>query len=468
MKRVILYIRVSTQEQVDGYSIAAQKDRLISYCQAMDLVIVDIVIDAGFSGSNLDRPGIQSVVSMVRAGETDCVLVYKLDRLSRSQKDTLFLIEDVFLPAGVHFISMQEAFDTSTPFGVAMVGILSVFAQLERSNIQERTFSGRVERAKEGLWHGGGYDPIGYDYVDGKLQINTSEAEQVRLVFNLYASGASVSAIRDRMVDLGYKTKYGPWIHTNTVRMVLDNELYAGSVHFDGALAPDSHPAIVSRALFDSVASLRRNSRKNRTAKDTAHLLTGFLFCSSCGARYFPRQNRSGNVYYCCHSRAKVSRSMVTDPSCKNKNWRKSDLESFVVSELFRIASDPVAALEILSNKKAPTDGGSLPGSADVLRIDEEIKETMNLYKSDHVPVAAVSEQIKELYKKKATIHASLGASIPGAELVNGIPSTIRLLFNDLPSSWASWDLNYQRHVLRQLVSGVYISGDVVDIAWSW
>ena len=154
MKRAALYIRVSTLEQAqEGYSIGAQKERLLAFCKAHDWLVADFYIDGGYSGSNLDRPGIQKLIA--ETGSFDLVLVMKLDRLSRSQRDTLYLIEDVFLPAGVDFISMAESFDTSTPFGRAMIGILSVFAQLEREQIKERTFMGRVERAKEGLFHGG-------------------------------------------------------------------------------------------------------------------------------------------------------------------------------------------------------------------------------------------------------------------------------------------------------------------------
>lgn len=131
MKKVGIYIRVSTQEQAnEGYSIQAQKERLISYCKAKDWHIVDIYTDGGYSGSNLDRPGIQKLIADIE--KIDMVLVYKLDRLSRSQKDTLYLIEDIFLKNNVDFVSMNESFDTSTPFGRAMIGILSVFAQLER------------------------------------------------------------------------------------------------------------------------------------------------------------------------------------------------------------------------------------------------------------------------------------------------------------------------------------------------
>ena len=119
MKRAALYIRVSTLEQAqEGYSIGEQKERLVAYCKAKDWIIVDIYVDGGYTGSNLNRPGIQKLMS--ETNKFDLVLVYKLDRLSRSQKDTLYLIEEIFKVNNIDFISMQESFDTSTPFGKAI------------------------------------------------------------------------------------------------------------------------------------------------------------------------------------------------------------------------------------------------------------------------------------------------------------------------------------------------------------
>lgn len=188
MNRAALYIRVSTLEQAqEGYSVGEQKERLIAYCKAKDWIIADIYVDGGYTGSNLNRPGIQKLIS--ETDKFDLVLVYKLDRLSRSQRDTLYLIEEVFRPKGVDFISMQESFDTSTPFGKAMIGLLAVFAQLEREQIKERTWMGRVARAKTGLHHGGGHIPIGYEYEDGHLVINPYEAEQVRKIYEWYLAG---------------------------------------------------------------------------------------------------------------------------------------------------------------------------------------------------------------------------------------------------------------------------------------
>ncbi len=185
MKRAAIYVRVSTLEQAqEGYSIGEQKERLIAYCKAHDWIIANIYVDGGYSGSNLNRPGIQKL--MQETEEFDVVLVYKLDRVSRSQRDTLYLIEEIFMPSEVDFVSMQECFDTSSPFGKAMIGLLAVFAQLEREQIKERTKMGRMARAKQGYYHGGGHIPVGYEYIDGKLVINPYEADQVRKIYEWY------------------------------------------------------------------------------------------------------------------------------------------------------------------------------------------------------------------------------------------------------------------------------------------
>ena len=225
MRRAALYIRVSTLEQAqEGYSVGEQRERLIAYCKAQDWLIADIYVDGGYTGSNLNRPGIQKLMSETE--KFDVVLVYKLDRLSRSQRDTLYLIEEIFRPNKVDFVSMQESFDTSSPFGKAMIGLLAVFAQLEREQIKERTWMGRVARAKTGLHHGGGNIPIGYDYEDGKLIVNPYEAEQVRKIYEWYLSGASLKAITDKLQDAGYTNKYSSYNSWSSVRNILENETY--------------------------------------------------------------------------------------------------------------------------------------------------------------------------------------------------------------------------------------------------
>ena len=199
--------------------------------QAHDWAVKEIYADPGYSGSNLNRPGIQKLMADIK--DCDIVLVYKLDRLSRSQRDTLYLIEEVFLPNNTDFVSMQESFDTATPFGKAMIGLLAVFAQLEREQIKERTKMGRIARAKLGLYHGGGYIPIGYDYEDGKLIINPYEAEQIRKIFKWYIAGESLISITNKLQAEGYTNKYGSWSSWSSIRNVIGNETYTGTIHFE-------------------------------------------------------------------------------------------------------------------------------------------------------------------------------------------------------------------------------------------
>ena len=226
---VDLYIRVSTTEQaLEGYSVAEQEHRLRQYCAAMGHRIHKVHIDAGFSGASLDRPGIKETIKDVQQHLVRRVIVWKLDRLSRSQKDTLIMLEDVFLENGCDFISMMESFDTSTSFGRAIVGILAAFAQLERENIKERTMMGRQARLAKGHYNSS-RPPLGYSFIPGSndLQVDPYQAAIVREIFRLFLSGTSINAIARKMEE-----KY-PTVRTwnNTmIRRTLKNPVYIGKV----------------------------------------------------------------------------------------------------------------------------------------------------------------------------------------------------------------------------------------------
>ena len=287
IKKVACYIRVSTQDQAEeGYSIGEQQERLLSYCKAKDWLVYEIYVDAGYTGSNLDRPAIQKLKSDI--GKFDIVLVYKLDRLSRSQFDILDLIEKTFLTNGVDFVSMSEAFDTSTLFGRAMIGILGVFAQLEREQIRERSMMGRRARAKEGKWHGGEGPPVGYDYNGDKLIPNEYEAEQIRIVFEMAADNKSNKEIVEYMTGMGYKTKYGGWKDTSKISRILRKETYLGTITYGDVSVPNAHEPLISGELFKK-ANATRNRRHDTYGKvgfKRTTLLSGLIWCAHCGARY--------------------------------------------------------------------------------------------------------------------------------------------------------------------------------------
>lgn len=465
LKRAAIYIRVSTSRQEEGYSIPMQKERLIAYCKAKGWAVAGVFVDPGHSGSSLERPGITALMDGVLAGRFDVVLVYKLDRLSRSQKDTLFLIEDVFMANSTDFVSVQESFDTSSIYGRAMVGILSVFSQMERETIAERTLLGRAGRAEVGLWHGGGTDPIGYDYVDGELVVNKEEARQVRAVYNLYASGFSVSEICRRMD--GYKTKHGDWSHTSTVGNVLDNPLYAGTVHFDGVRGPGRHDAIIPADVDQKVKARRARMRRVEAAGDSAFLLTGLIFCSGCGARYFPHRRPNGRTVYSCHSRAKKNKKMVKDPTCKAPHIPVEELDAMVEAEVLRLAADP-SLVDDLIKKGAADGGGSAAGkSEEVQRLDAEIGRLMDLLQYDQLAsVGEIAERIEKAHAERMKLLPSLREVVP-RQFVEG--EAVKNLLSDMRFGWSGFDLRGRRAFLFQLIDSVQINAEGrVDVAWSF
>lgn len=453
MKRALLYIRVSTTKQDrDGYSVPLQKERLISYCKAMGWVVAGVFVDPGFSGSSLERPGMTALIDAVEAKKGDVVLVYKLDRLSRSQRNIIYLLEDVFQPAGVAFVSMQESFDTSTVYGKAMMGILSVFAQMEREVITERTMLGRSGRAEKGLFHGGGTDPIGYDYIDGELVINEDEAAQVLDVYKYYSVGVSVSEITRRME--GRFTKHGGWSHTSTVGNVLDNPLYSGTVRFDSVVAHGQHDPIVPADLDKMVKERRANVRRYSTYA-TPYLLTGLIFCANCGARYFPNKRPNGSVVYSCYSRAKKSKKMIKNPHCQAPHYPLSVLDAMVEDEIKRVIADP----SLVHKKRTAKPSGS----DEVIRLDAEMAQLMALYQQDN------AENIDEIAEKIQTLHRHRMSIVPVA-LKEAKQQSLLDFKHKLKFFGESWlekpNIADRRSLLLDVIDEIHINDNGITIEW--
>lgn len=467
MRRAALYIRVSTLEQAqEGYSVGEQRERLIAYCKAQDWLIADIYVDGGYTGSNLNRPGIQKLMSETE--KFDVVLVYKLDRLSRSQRDTLYLIEEIFRPNKVDFVSMQESFDTSSPFGKAMIGLLAVFAQLEREQIKERTWMGRVARAKTGLHHGGGNIPIGYDYEDGKLIVNPYEAEQVRKIYEWYLSGSSLKAITDKLQDAGYTNKYSSYNSWSSVRNILENETYVGRLHFGDVVVDHAHEAIITEEQFNAAQILRGKRREQfgSHAFQSKHVLTGLLFCGHCGGRYYLR-NTGKYSYYACYSRTKQMKNMIKDPNCQNKIWRAQDLEPIIEEKILALLRNPKIAEELAAGK--PKAAAPVSKNTDIERrireIDRQIGKLMELYQQDDIPPELLGEKINRLYGEKT----ALENSIAPVEETNAMPlDLVAELITNAAEIWDFADENQKRRILQSLISRIVLTDDQVDIEWAF
>ncbi len=478
--RVGIYVRVSTAEQVEeGYSVGEQTDRLKKYCEAKGWGIHQVYTDAGFSGSNIERPAMVKMQKDIHDKKLDLVLVYKLDRLSRSQKDTLFLIEDVFLKNNVDFVSMNENFDTSTPFGRAMIGILSVFAQLEREQIRERMAMGRAARAKDGYFHGGGFAPVGYDYVDGELIVDDYEAMQVRKVHELFLQGLPINRIQV-MMNNKYKNKHGSWGNHSAVRNVLTNVLYTGKIEWQGELYDGRHDPIIDEETFkksvkryDAISWKKGSGEHKHRPFQAKHLLTGLLYCGNCGARYFAKGNHSGigenrpyYPYYVCYSRAKTQKRMVIDPDCKNKSYPVIKLDEVINNEIKKLVFDPTYFQQIQEPEQKTAVNDNAVIEERLVDIDKQITRLLDLYQLGSMPFDIITERIEALNAEKTALADDLTLDNPIIpELTKDEAEALLEHANDILDNGT---LEERRELVHSLINHIELVDEDIVIHWSF
>lgn len=282
MKRVAIYARVSTQEQAEnGNSLEFQIDKLKAYCQLHELKIVGEYVDAGVSGAKFDRPALNKLKDDVE--KIDIVLVYKIDRLSRAIKDTMFLIEDIFKPNNVDLISLSENFDTSQAVGMAMIAVISTFAQLERETIKERMMAGKLQAVKNGKYIN--HAPFGYKKVDGKLVKDEDTRECVEFIFEKLLDGYSTTQI-SKMLELnGYdKLRAALW-HFNTINRFAGKKVYCGHTPLMNILVENTHEPYISDEEQEYIIKLLDNRNccpsKARNRSFTA-VFRGMINCPTC------------------------------------------------------------------------------------------------------------------------------------------------------------------------------------------
>lgn len=477
--KVVIYVRVSTQEQAkEGYSIGEQIERLTKYCDAMQWTIVDTFIDPGYSGGDTNRPGLKAMIKTIEKEDIDKIVVYKLDRLSRSQKDTLFLIEDVFLKNNTDFVSMSENFDTSTPFGRAMIGILAVFAQLEREQIKERMNMGKEARAKEGKWGGGSTEPIGYNYdiPNDLLIVNDYEALQVRELFDMFVSAIPLRTIETIFINKGYKHKHGVW-DPKAMRRVLASKIYLGYIKYRGEYYKAEHDAIISEETYNkAIQLLKQRAEQYRMTGIKPGLPTtylgGLLYCKQCGAKYTKQAGRKWKgkpapIYYTCHSRCKKVRKMVKDPNCINKNWRMEELDNIVLDEIKKLATDP-EYFNMIQTEKPKTDE---PNKIDIIekeieKIDAQISRFMDLYGVGTFTMDQVNNKVAPLNEQRRGLEKELAAL--NAEVGRITEEEMRAIVASAEDTIAYGDFDDVRAMIESLIYYVELDNEDIYIHWKF
>jgi len=249
VKRVALYVRVSTEDQAkEGYSLDAQVKRLSDYCKFHDLEIAGLYRDEGYSGRNPFRPEYRRMMESIDSW--DGILVLKMDRIHRNSRNFTAMM-DTLRKHGKEFISMNEKLNTENAMGRFVMDIIQRVAQLESEQIGDRVRIGMARKAEIGDGNMGSPDPYGYTHRDGKLIVKEDEAENVREMFRLKVSGNGPSAIADWLNRSSVPSKTGKTWSRQAVSHILKNPLYAGFVRWDGNISEGSHEAIITADEFE-------------------------------------------------------------------------------------------------------------------------------------------------------------------------------------------------------------------------
>jgi DNA invertase Pin-like site-specific DNA recombinase len=362
--------------------------------------------DGGFSGGNMDRPALQELFEDIENGLIDMVVVYKIDRLSRSIFDFAKIVE-LFEKYNVGFVSVTQSFNTSTSSGKLMLNMLLSFAQYERELTGERIRDKFASSLKKGMWMGGCV-PLGYEVKDRKLIINGEEAEIVRFIYTEFLKTEAYCEIAHRLNTLGYKTRIRPQKNGKTVggqmfepkavQRILQNPYYKGHVVHKGAVYPGEHEAIIDETTWSRVQEIfakhsETKQRKPKRPSSSLALLSGLVWCTSCNCLMRGSSSRKNcntkYFYYTCYNHAKYK-------TCKSlyKNVPAEPLERSVVEEILRIIKSPEIIMKI--NKIAEEQGDAdkanflealknLNESWEYLYIEEKRKILQMLIKSVEV-----------------------------------------------------------------------------------
>lgn len=371
IEKAYIYTRVSTEMQVDGFSLAAQKEDICRYAKLRGIQIVGEFCDEGKSGKSDKRPEFMKMIETIKANKDNVryVLVFKLSRFARNAADTLKNLQ-LMQDNGVDLICIKEGLDSSTATGKLMVTVMSAVAEMELDNIHTQTMAGRRQKAKEGKWNGG-FAPYGYTLEKGELHIVENEAQTVREIFCLYVEeNLGIIGVARRLNAEGVKKvvrqngKYDTFT-VDFIKKVLDNPVYKGKIAYGRRktekvsgehgktrivkekdesniiLVDGQHDAIVSEALWETAHSKRMatGNRKEKLEQDHQYILSGLVRCPSCGKTMYGVPNRKkkkdGTYYKISYAyKCRQTRNTTEIPCGCSKQYNCSELDAEFASAL--------------------------------------------------------------------------------------------------------------------------------------
>jgi len=363
--RCAIYTRKSSEEGLDMEfnSLDAQREACEAYVasqRAEGWVALRVRYDdGGFSGGTLDRPALKQLIADIEAGLIDVIVVYKIDRLSRSLMDFAKLVE-VFDRNNVTFVSVTQSFNTTTSMGRLTLNILLSFAQFEREVIGERIRDKFAASRKRGMWMGG-FVPMGYDVKDRKLVVNAAEAATVRMIFERFAAPGSASTLARALQAEDVRNKRGKRIDKGFIYKLINSRVYLGEAVHKGTSYPGEHDAIITQELWDSVHSILKESPRERRAKNrnsSGAMLKGIIFTDT-GAAMTPTYTRKGERLYHYYTSMDLIRNRDSRGGAGPMRLSAAMVDGAVIAEMRRIIGAPEIAARVIEAQRregAPMD----------------------------------------------------------------------------------------------------------------
>ncbi|MBS0210424.1 MAG: recombinase family protein [Planctomycetes bacterium] len=477
-----IYTRKSTEEGLEQEfnSLDAQRDAGEAYISSQRhegwVCLPNRYDDGGFTGGNMERPALQRLMADIEAGRVNCVVVYKVDRLSRSLLDFARMME-VFEKHHVSFVSVTQQFNTATSMGRLILNVLLSFAQFEREMISERTRDKIAATRRKGKWSGG-MPILGYNVVETKLVVNEAEAQQVREIFDLYLQRQSLLAVAKELNARDRRTKHwitrkgtargGRRFDKNAIYDLLTNVAYVGKVRYKDEVHRGEHRAIVDAETFNQAQSLlQRNGRAG--GKSTRHppaLLRGVLRCTACGCGMSHTYTAKGNRQYCyyvCHRAQKQGWQVCPSPSIP-----AGEIERFVIDQLKGISHDPLLIEETLVQARRQTED-------QIQRLTAERPRLMRELRDGHVELTRLAtsaepgepglpdahDRIRHVERRLAELDGEL-ASIEASPLNK---TDVAAVLADFDALWGCLAPHEQARAIELLVEQVAYDGRVGSIS---